>query len=82
MARLLHDIAAEIDAEWPRITNDAARTALDAMKTMGAITDPYFADPNGYSVVSVFLEHSRGWQGTTTKRIKSELRTMCGHHRP
>lgn len=82
MARLLRDIAAEIAADWNPINNGAARDALDAMKTMGAITDPYFADPDGYAVVGTFLEHSRGWHGATAQRIKSELRAMCGHPRP
>jgi hypothetical protein len=52
------------------------------MDDMGQITEPYFADPNGYPVVGSFLAHSVGWRGETARRIKKELRNMCGHPRP
>lgn len=62
------------------INNQAAKQALDHMNTMGSIEDPFQLDPNG--VVGAFLEHSRGWHGNVARRVKSELRAMCGHPGP
>lgn len=81
-SRPLRDIASEIQRDWPVINNQAAKQALDHMKTMGSIEDPFHLDPNGYSVVGAFLEHSRGWRGKVARRVKSELRVMCGHPQP
>lgn len=80
--RPLRDIANEIQRDWPAINNQAAKQALDHMKTMGSIEDTFHLDPNCYSVVGAFLEHSKGWQGKVARRVKSELRVMCGHPRP
>jgi hypothetical protein len=80
--RKLKDIAGEIEADWPRINNHGARIALDAMKTLGDITDPYYFDPNGYGIVASFLTHAQGWHGPVARRVKRELRVMCGHPRP
>jgi hypothetical protein len=82
VSRPLRDIANEIQRDWPVINNQAAKQALDHMKTMGSIEDPFHLDPNGYSVVGAFLEHSRGWRGKVADRVRSELRVMCGHPRP
>jgi hypothetical protein len=82
LIRPLGDIAAEIEGDWRVINNQAARQALDHMKSMGSITAPFYADPNGYGVVGSFLEHSRGWHGPVARRVKKELRSMCGHPRP
>jgi hypothetical protein len=81
-SRTLRDIAAEIQSDWPVINNHAAKQALDQMKSMGSIEAPFHRDPNGYAVVGVFLENARGWQGKVAKRVKSELRAMCGHPKP
>jgi hypothetical protein len=80
--RTLREIAREIEADWLVINNQAARKALDYMKTMGAIEAPFAADPNGYAVVGSFLTHAIGWKGKVARRVKKELRTMCGHPRP
>jgi hypothetical protein len=80
--RALYEIAQEITTDWKVINNGAAREALKAMKTMGAITDRFGADPNGYSVVGTFLTHCKGWQGPVAHRLKRELRQMSGHPRP
>jgi hypothetical protein len=77
--RPLREIAGEIEADWPVINNQAARKALDYMKTMGLIDAPFGADPDGYAVVGSFLLHAVGWKG---HRVKKELREMCGHPRP
>jgi hypothetical protein len=81
--RTLREIAAEIEADpnWNAVNNQAAKQALGYMKTMGSIEEPFAADPNGYGVVSSFLEHVRGWKGEVAGRVRKELRTMCGHPR-
>ena len=80
--RTLRAIASEIERDWPAINNSAAREALECMKTMGTITERFGADPNGYSVVAVFLGNSIGWRGPVARAIKSELRKLSGHPRP
>ncbi len=80
--RTLREIAIEIRTDWRVINNAAAREALESMDCMGQITERFVVDPNGYSVVGIFLMHSTGWHGETARRIKKELRTMCGHPRP
>ncbi|MCK9516227.1 MAG: hypothetical protein M0Q87_09335 [Ottowia sp.] len=80
--RTLREIAREIRADWHVINNGGAREALECMEKMGNITDRFGADPNGYSVVGAFLGNSIGWRGETARRIKKELRAMCGHPRP
>jgi hypothetical protein len=80
--RTLREIAREIEADWPIIHNQAARHALDYMKKMESIEAPFAADPNGYGVVGSFLTHAVGWKGEVARRVKKELRRMCGHPRP
>ena len=80
--RTLSEIAAEIQADWKIINNGGARDALERMKQMGQINERYGADSNGYSVVGAFLGNSVGWRGPVARRIKKELRQMCGHPRP
>ena len=80
--RLLKVIAEEIAADWTVINNTAARDALSSMATMRDAKSPYGADPNGYSVVAVFLGNSVGWRGPVARRIKQELREISGHPPP
>jgi hypothetical protein len=67
--RALREIAGEIEADWLVINNQAAKHALDYMKMMASIESPFAADPNG-------------WKGDVARRVKKELRAMCGHPRP
>lgn len=80
--RTIREIAAEVEADWLVINNLAARKALDCMKTMGFIDSPFGADPHGYAVVGSFLCHANGWTGQVARRVKKELRELCGHPRP
>lgn len=82
--RPLNTIAAEIenDAGWRLVSNSGAHSMLGHMKGMGLITDPFHHDPDGYGVVGSFLSNSIGWKGPGARRIKKELRVMCGHPRP
>jgi hypothetical protein len=79
--RTLREIAGEIEADWGVINNRPARKALDYMKTKGAIEAPCAADPHGYAVVGSFLNHASGWKGEAARRVKKELRRMCGRPR-
>jgi hypothetical protein len=80
--RPLNEIAAEIETDWRVINNQAARHALDYMKMIGSVDAPFGASPNGYEVVGSFLAHAIGWKGDVARRVKKELREMCGHPKP
>jgi hypothetical protein len=80
--RPISEIAAEIESDWQVINNQGARKALDYMKTMGSIEAPFVLDESGYGVIGSFLQHAIGWKGQVARRIKKELRVMCGHPRP
>ena len=80
--RTLRKIAKEIRTDWQLINDASARNALKCMDSMGQITEPFGADSNGYPAVGTFFSHSVGWRGETARRVKKELRTMCGHPRP
>jgi len=74
--------AAEIEGDWRKIKNQGARDALECMKKIASVSDPFGASPNGYEVVGGFLTHAIGWKGNVARRVKRELREMCGHPRP
>jgi hypothetical protein len=80
--RELREIAKEIASDWTTINNGAAREALELLSNHGDADTPLFADPNAYGVIGVFLDNSRAWHGPIARRIKLELREMCGHPRP
>lgn len=75
--RTLSEIAAEVRKDWHSINNGAAASALDAMATMGLVTEPYGLDSNGYGVIGQFLSGAVGWRGPVSRRVKAELRAMC-----
>jgi len=75
--RKLSEIAVDVRANWPSITNHAAKSDLVEMASMGFVTEPYYLDRTGHGVVGSFLDNSRGWQGPVARRIKAELRAMC-----
>ena len=79
--RPLSTIASEIRKTWvkdgrPNV-NYAAKPYLDAMATMGSITENYRAD-DGKSIVIYFLSNATSWRGDDAKRIKAELKKMAG----
>ncbi|RQY93844.1 hypothetical protein DF016_10940 [Burkholderia stagnalis] len=75
--RRLAEIAVEVRRDWRPINNGAAVSAIDAMATMGLVTEPYGLDPNGYGVIGQFLSNAAGWRGPVARRVKAELRAMC-----
>ena len=80
--RTLREIALEIESNWKVIKHAGARDALECMKKLGQVTEPFYADPDGYSVVAAFLGGAVGWHGEVARRVKKELKEMCGHPRP
>jgi len=77
--RSLATIAQEIESDWSkkgRGVSPYARPYLDAMKTMGSITENYFHD-SGVSVVLYFLANAGAWRGDVARRVKAELKGMA-----
>jgi len=82
--RPLREIAAEIEADktWLSVRSGGAHSALKDMQGMGFVTEPFGLDANGYGVIGQFLTHAVGWKGPVARRIREELRIMCGQLRP
>jgi hypothetical protein len=82
MTRPLYEIATEIRRDWknkdgkPNV-NYAAKPYLDALEDLDKITDNYIYD-SGKSIVLYFLANATSWKGETAKRVKAELKAMCG----
>ncbi len=74
--RSIAAIAANIDATWAKV-NYGARPYLDAMYSLGDIRENFMAD-SGISVVRYFLANAGTWRGEDARRIKAELKSMCG----
>ena len=73
-ARLIREIAADIDSDWANV-NYAARPYLDAMYSLSDMSDHYYAD-DASSIVAYFLSNASSWRGETAKAIKKELNAM------
>lgn len=84
--RTLSAIAREIKADWRPSKAVIAKGLkggvyfgavpyLDAMATMGKVTDSYGYD-SGESVVLYFLANAQSWRGEVAKRVKAELKAM------
>lgn len=74
MARSLHQIAQDVEDNWPKV-NYAARPYLDAMHELTEITDMYYQD-SAASIVRYFLSNATSWRGEDAKRVKAELKKM------
>jgi hypothetical protein len=77
MNRPLHVIAREIQQDWGPKINYAARPYLNAMRSLSHPSDSYGYD-SGKSVVLYFLANAGTWRGETARRVKAELRELCG----
>ena len=73
-ARLLSEIAGEIERTWPRVSF-SAQPYLDAMSSLGKISDFHGLDP-GREIVEYFLSNAASYKGEDARRIKSELKAM------
>ncbi len=72
MARPIHEIAAEIVAEWPKPYFGAV-PYLRAMHSLGSVQDAYGMD-SGASIVLYFLSNAAGFRGDAARRLKAELK--------
>lgn len=76
MARPLWEIASEINHDWKRMYF-GAQPYHQAMLRLDKITDNYYED-SAKSIVLYFLANASTWRGETARRIKKELKDMCG----
>jgi hypothetical protein len=72
--RELHEIAAEIDQDWPQPFYGAV-PYLAAMRRMGPVTG-MFGEDDGKSVVLYFLSNAKTWRGDLARRVKAELKSL------
>jgi len=79
--RPLYEIANEIKKDWKASSKNGiyfgAVPYLDAMATLNSVNDNYGMD-SGKSIVLYFLANANTYRGETAKRIKKELKAMCG----
>ena len=74
--RPLSEVAREIRKDWQKVYFGAV-PYLDAMSTMDKASEAYGWD-SGESIVLYFLANATTWRGEVAKRIKLELKAMCG----
>lgn len=72
--RYLHQIAAEIRADWKHPYFGAV-PYLAAMANLNHITDMYALD-SARSIVRYFLANANTWRGDTARRVKAELKAL------
>lgn len=77
VGRKLYEIAREIRKDWGAKVNFAAKPYLDAMDSLGTVQDTFGYD-SAKSIVIYFLSNAQSWRGDTAKRIKAELKALCG----
>ena len=78
--RPICDIAREIQSAWSKKgkgVNFAAKPYLEAMMSLGSITDKYGCD-SAKSVVIYFLQNASSYRGDEAKSHKSELKRIAG----
>jgi hypothetical protein len=80
--RPLSVIATEIRKDWRATAKGGkiyfgAVPYLEAMDKLNKITDNYYMD-SGKDMVLYFLSNATTWKGETARRVKSELKKMCG----
>ena len=74
--RLLRCIAQDIRRTWPKPFYGAV-PYLDAMASLEDIEDVYGLE-DAESIILYFLSNATTWRGEDARRIKKELKTMCG----
>jgi hypothetical protein len=73
--RPIHEIAAEIRADWGSRINGGAARYLAAMERLRDIRDSY-GHETAVEIVVRFLSVANTWRGETARKIKAELDTM------
>jgi len=69
-------IADMIRKDWGKV-NGAAKPYLDAMGSLQSVDDAYGLD-SGKSIVRYFLSNATSWRGEEARRIKAQLKKLCG----
>jgi len=77
MNRPLFAIAKEIEQDWGPKVSVYARPYLNAMRSLSSPADSYGYD-SGKSVCLYFLANAGSWRGETARRVKKELKELCG----
>jgi len=72
--RPIHEIAQEIKLNWKN-PYFGAKPYLEAMFTLGSITDKYGYD-SAKSIILYFLANATSWRGENARRIKLELKNL------
>jgi hypothetical protein len=75
MSRPLHEIAADVRANWKNVYFGAV-PYLDAMGSLNSIDENYGLD-SAKSVVLYFLANAQTFRGEHARRIKAELKAMA-----
>ena len=75
--RAISTIAREIVKDWGPKMYFGAKPYVNAMLQLNKITDKYGFD-DGKSIVLYFLANASSWRGETARRIKAELKQICG----
>ena len=73
--RSIATIAQDIQNDWGKKVNYAAKPYLEAMFSLDKITDKYGAD-NAKYILNYFLSNARAWRGEKAKAIKAEIKEM------
>jgi len=73
--RRVRSIAAEIEADWPKISPNA-RPHLDLLHKLDDVHDTAANGQSGRAVVSFFLANASTYKGVKAQELKAELRTM------
>lgn len=76
MSRPLSRIAADVRANWKKVS-PYAEPYLKAMEEIdGGVDEQYYAE-DGRTQVLYFLASASGWRGEKAREIKAELREMA-----
>lgn len=73
--RPIFEIAREINKLWKGKGRVYADPYIQAMHSLGSVTDNYGLD-TGDSIVRYFLSNASTWRGEDARRIKAELKGM------
>jgi hypothetical protein len=75
--RPISTVAREILKVWGPKVNFAAKPYLQAMLNLNSASDSYGHD-SAKSVVTYFLGNASTFRGEDAKRLKTELKSICG----
>lgn len=70
--RPIHEIAQEIEKEWPKPYFGAV-PYLQAMKGLVAPID-FFGLDDGFGIINYFLANAQTFRGEAARRLKAELK--------